>query len=581
MPRQTAASPPPASSGAAAHAGARRPPAEIAWRGAVAALALGLAVDAALGQRELGARQEQMTSWLRQAGIVAPRELEYEPDPSRVELRAARASLAVELDPAHHSDLPAAEEARQREESAARMEETSRIAAGVLGERPAAWEAAMVLGTATFLAESLAHDTRLFTEAARWEGPLEAANALAPGRMDAARLLAGAYLQLWPHLSAAKQARERLLLGRIFADPASFAGLVGPWLAIAGSREEAFSVIPSEPKAWERMQQLYAQKSDWQGFCLARQRWDLALQAHLEGLLAEAEDPRAAGQSRALLLEVATEARSGRRYIGLLTRALESCPPGSVDRATAERLSKHLAWSLERCRLDRCPLTPRALSRLAGFCRDLDPRIDAMAALVTGDPRRAEVLEHTYATDWSDDWASYRLLKARLLAEHARGAEAQEETAAEMAVVPRSWLSRPSYWQVREEAAHAASDAAGEAAAARELALLAARDWPAGAWAPTGGVARLEMLAAGEAAGIVVAVADAPPGGTAAEVRLDESILGTFPAAAGTTLTLHAPLAPGLHLLEIEGVGGGALLPGAVHLLATEGAPDGAGGKAR
>ena len=45
-------------------------------------------------------------------------------------------------------------------------------------------------------------------------------------------------------------------LGRIFADPASFAGLVGPWLAIAGSREEAFSVIPSEPKAWERMQQL-------------------------------------------------------------------------------------------------------------------------------------------------------------------------------------------------------------------------------------------------------------------------------------------------------------------------------------
>jgi hypothetical protein len=548
---------------------------------AVAALAIGLALVPVLRQRALVARQDQMASWLRQAGIVAPRELEYEPDPGRVELRAARAALAVELDSARHADLPPAEEARQRDEGAARMTATARLAAGVLGERPAAWEAAMVLGAATYLSWSLAHDTQLFTAAARWEDPLETASALAPGRTDAARLLAGAYLQLWPHLSARKQERERALLARVFADPAAFGNLIGPWLATAPSREEAFSVIPADPRAWERLQQVYAQQSDWDGFCLARERWDLALQAHLEALLAAAEDPRAGGGARALLLQVATEARPGQRFTGLLTRALESCPPGSVDRSTAERLSKHLTWSLERCRLDGCPLTPRALSRLAGFCRDLDPRIDAMAALVTGDPQRAAVLEHTYATDWSDDWASYRLLKAKLLAERGHGADAGAEMAAEMAVVPRSWLARPSYWQVRAAVAHAAADPAGEAAAARQLALLAARDWPASAWDLHDGAARLELLAAGDAAGLVIAVAEAPPHGTAAEVRLDESILGTFPAAAGATLTLHAALAPGLHLLEIESVGGGALLPGAVRLLPAERAGRSGGSEAR
>jgi hypothetical protein len=547
-----------------------RRPLHAAVRAAVAAAALALAVVSILDLRALVARQARMAAWLAAGGVAPPREMEHEPDPGRVELRAARAALAAELDPVRHADLPAAEESRQRAAGAARMAETARLAGGAFAERPAAWEAAMVMGTATYLSWSQDRDARLFTAAPAWEKPLETAIALAPGRDDAARLLASAYLELWPALSPAKRERARQLLAGVFTDPPVFAALIGPWLATAASREEAFAVVPRAPDAWAKLQQIYAQQADWQGFCAARDRWDLALQERLTERLAQAEEHRAASDARTLFLEVAAEARAGRRYLGLLTRALEACPPGSVDRHTAERLAKHLVWSLERCRLDRCPLPPHAMRRLAGFCRDLDPRLDAMAALVTGDLPRAEVLERTYATAWSEEWAGYRLLKVRLLTERPDRGKGPEVAAA-LSEVPQSWSQRPSYWLARAAAARAAEDAAAESAAARELARLAARDWPATAWHFHGGVPRLELLAAAGAPGLAVTIDEAPPRGAAVEVRLDESILGTFPAAARTALALRAPLAPGLHLLEIEAVAGGAVLPGAVHLARADG----------
>ena len=558
-------------------------PLRTAARLAAAALALALALVPIARQRALAARQEQMTAWLAGSGVQPPREIEHEPDPGRVDLRAARASLAAELDPARRSDLPPAEEARQRAEGSARMTATARLAGSALAERPAAWEAAMVMGAATYLSWSQARDPQLFTAAPAWERPLETAVALAPGRNEAARLLAAAYLELWPVLSPAKRDRERRLLAGVFTDPAAFASLIGPWLITAANREEAFAPVPQTPEAWAKLQQIYAQQADWQGFCEARERWDLALQASLTSRLAAAEVRRASSDARDRFLEIATDARRGRRYLGLLGRALEGCPPGSVDRHTAELLKKHLVWTLERCRLDRCPLSPRALRRLAGFCRDLDPRIDAMAALITGDLPRAEVLERTYATDWSEDWAAYRLLKAKLLIERGDRGERNDranlndriarddrgpepEVAAALAGVPTSWQERPSYWQVRAAAAREARDAAAEAVAARELARLAAREWPATAWHFYDGLPRLELLAAAGASGLELTIDEAPPRGAAAEVRLDESILGTFPVTAGMVVSLPTPIAPGLHLLEIDSVAGGAVLPGAVRL---------------
>ena len=601
-----------------------------AARLAAAALALALALVPIARQRALAARQEQMTAWLAGSSVPPPREIEHEPDPGRVDLRAARASLAAELDPVRRSDLPPAEEARQRAEGSARMAATARLAGSALAERPAAWEAAMVMGAATYLSWSQARDPQLFTAAPAWERPLETAVALAPGRNEAARLLAGAYLELWPVLSPAKRDRERRLLAAVFSDPVAFASLIGPWLVTATNREEAFAPVPQTPEAWAKLQQIYGQQADWQGFCEARGRWDLALQASLTSRLAAAEERRAVSDARDRFLEVAIEARPGRRYLGLLGRALEDCPPGSVDRHTSELLEKNLVWTLERCRLDRCPLSPRAMRRLAGFCRDLDPRIDAMAALVTGDRPRAELLERTYATDWSEDWAAYRLLKAKLLAERGdlrqhgersergdrgerkerggrgdtadrkasvnRGERADhDETAspsersghddpglaseitAALAWIPKSWQERPSYWQVRAAAAREAGDAGAEAVASRELARLTAREWPATAWHFHDGLPRLELLAAAGASGLELRIDEAPPRGAAAEVRLDESILGTFPVTAGMVISLRTPIAPGLHLLEIESVAGGTVLPGTVRLARADAAGSGGG----
>jgi hypothetical protein len=564
-----------------------------AVRLAAAAVALALALVPIARQRALAARQEQMTAWLAGSGVTPPREIEHEPDPGRVDLRAARASLAAELDPARRSDLPPAEEARQRAEGSARMKATADLAGSALAERPAAWEAAMVMGASTYLSWSQARDPRMFTAAPAWERPLETAISLAPGRNEAARLLATAYLELWPVLSPAKRDRERRLLASVFTDPAAFASLIGPWLVTAVNREEAFAPVPRTPEAWAKLQQIYAQQADWQGFCEARQRWDLALQARLTDRLAAAEERRASSDSRGMFLEVAIEARPGRRYLGLLGRALEDCPPGSVDHHTADLLEKYLVWTLERCRLDHCPLSPRAMRRLAGFSRDLDPHVDAMAALVTGDPPRAEMLERNYATDWSEDWAAYRLLKAKLLTERGdrgrgsvnRGERADRnepasqsersghddqghasEITTALALVPKSWQERPSYWQVRAAAAREAGDAAAEAVAARELARIAAREWPATAWHFHDGLPRLELLAAAGASGLELRIDEAPPRGAAAEVRLDESILGTFPVTAGMVVSLRTPIAPGLHLLEVESVAGGTVLPGAVRL---------------
>jgi hypothetical protein len=553
----------------------------IAARLAAAAVALALALVPIARQRALAARQEQMTAWLAGSGVTPPREIEHEPDPGRVDLRAARASLAAELDPVRRSDLPPAEEAHQRAEGSVRMAATADLAGSALAERPAAWEAAMVMGAATYLSWSQARDPKLFTAAPAWERPLETAVALAPGRNEAARLLAAAYLELWPVLSPAKRDRERRLLASVFTDPATFASLIGPWLVTAANREEAFAPVPQTPEAWAKLQQLYAQQADWPGYCEARERWDLALQASLTSRLAEAEVRRAANDARDRFLDVASEARAGRRYLGLLSRALEDCPPGSVDHRTAEHLERHLVWSLERCRLDRCPLSPRAMRRLAGFCRDLDPRIDAMAALVTGDLPRAEVLERTYATDWSEDWAAYRLLKAKLLTERGdhgeRGRGHAPEIEAALAGIPRSWQERPSYWQVRAAMARQAGDTAAEAAAAHELTRLATREWPATAWHFHDGLPRLELLAAGGASGLDLMIDEAPPRGAAAEVRLDDSILGTFPVTAGTVLALRTPIAPGLHLLEIETAAGGAVLPGAVRLALPDAGGSGGG----
>src|SRR6185369_775421 len=156
--------------------------------------------------------RREWTAWLAASGQPVDdrleRELARETDADGIAERAVRASLAREIHTITHSSP-------DRQESAARLAETARRAAVVLARRPASWEASMVLGAATYMSGSQGHDARLFTAHERWEAALE----LAPTKREPARFLTGAYVEIWPALTAPKRERTRALLAGLLSDP--------------------------------------------------------------------------------------------------------------------------------------------------------------------------------------------------------------------------------------------------------------------------------------------------------------------------------------------------------------------------
>src|SRR5262245_50138838 len=549
------------------------PAAGARWAGAVvragfvvAALICGFAVLAEF--QALRTARREAFGWLAAAGVTLDASaLGREPDPQRVRLRAARAVLVAELDPAQHHGIPPARAAR---ESAERMAAAAAAGREILGRRPAAWEAAWVQGAATYLGWSQARDPRLFTAYRQWEAPLETALLLAPGRPEPVHFLAGAYLETWHSLSPRKRRIARALLAEVFRDADSRRRLIDPWLSTAADRREAFAVVPDDPEAWKTVAAAYVQRGDLAGYAAAHGREEGALLAALRRDLLEADRLRGDGrlaEARALYLSVAERARPEAHYLSLLERALERCPPGPVDSRTAERLAPHLERALDRCLVAGCEISPGALKRLSRFVREPTPPQAALAALFAEDPMRAGIYERRTEGLGGEAWAPYLIAKARRLAARGRIDEAR----AALAEVHLSWQARPLYWQARAEVARAAGDAQGLAAAQERLAAAASRSWPAIDWTWHRGVARLEMVAGAPAAGFAVRLDSVPENGALVELRLDGATVGVFPVRplAGTApaLRLGSRLGRGLHVLELESLSGGQVLPGSVALL--------------
>jgi hypothetical protein len=535
---------------------------------AVTALAAALAFAVVSSYRSLRTAREEAFLWLERSGVtVDTPALDREPDPARVRLRAARAALAAELDPARHQGLSPE---RATRESADRLAAIAQTAGEVMAERPASWDAAMIHGAATYLGWSQARDPRLFTRYRQWEAPLEAALRLAPTKREPVRFLCAAYLEIWPALSPRKRGIARGLLEEAFRDPDDLARLLDPWLDAATSLDEAFSVVPADPAAWERVEQALARRGDWRGFSAARARGGEALLALLRRDLITADRLRRQGDihnARALYLSVARRTRPEAHHLEILEQALTRCPPGPVDRDTGERLAPHLAWALDRCLLAGCEIQPVALKRLARFARVSEPQQEALVALLSGDLPRAERIERRAGDLWSEHWAPYLIAKARALAARGRTEEIGEAEAA-LDQVHRSWQGHPLFWQARRDLARAAGDGPGAAQAEARLAEIGRRSWPATAWTWRRGVARLELVAAAPARGLRVALDSGTEAGAVFEVRLDGKSLGAFSVTAATApaLALAAPVRRGLHLLEIESVHGSRVLPGGVEL---------------
>lgn len=566
---------------------------------ALAAIALALAVLSFAQHRALVRERRAEARWLESSGVPVPPGLRGEPDRLRVRLRAARAALAFEMDPARAatlSTLSEAEAARERQAGAERMAGAARSAASVLADRPAAWDASMILGAATYLSWLQARDTHLFTAAARWEEPLAAALRLAPSRREPARFLASAYLDVWPALSPAKREAARALLAETFRNPADLGMLVDRWFEIAHAtpsaargHDEFFALIPHDPEAWNQVLNALSRQHDGPGWSAAWARWDAALLDQLRRETAQAEGQLAAGDlrgARQRFLSILAQVRPDARYRDVLATALERCPPGPVDRATGRRLVPLLSWALDRCLYGDCALEPAALQRLARLVRDADAPAEALTAVVTGDLPRAQTLERRAGILWSEEWAPFLVAKSRALAERGRVDEARET----LTQVPRSWERHPLYWQARLDLARAQEDGGGfperglgggpapADLAADRLAALQREAWPGTDWEWRRETARLLMLTARAADHLAVELDEAPPNGAVVELRLDGRSLGAFsvpPALAGgtggpRTLRLDGRplgLGPGLHLLEVQGLEGGRVVPGDVRLL--------------
>jgi hypothetical protein len=539
---------------------------ETVFRIGLAALGIVLAVVAVGRFWALSGEQEALTDRLAAAGPVdarLERELAREADVDGLRVRAARASLVREMSLVGAADASTPEGRAELRQSASRLDETARLAAGALARRPASWEAAMVLGAATYLSRSAARDSRLFTAHEEWEEPLAAALRLAPTKREPVRFLTAAYLEIWPALSPPKRAAALPLVTEMLRSPADADLILGPWLDAAGDRQDALAALPSDPGVWDKVQQHLAARSDWEGFSLARGRWNHILHARLRSDLAAADASLADGDvpaARALYLSVLEQVRPDLSSTGLMVAALSRCPPGPVGHETAQRFARLLDWALERCLLGRCALPSDALKRLARFSGDAAPSQEATALLLAGDLPGARALERHAEPGWSDAWAPYLLVKTREMIRRER----LDEATAALDFVPRSWWESPTYWQTRLEWARATAAAAAAEQAADRLRAMTRTSWPAAAWSWQQGHARLKILTAAPATGLELAFADVAPGGAGVELRMDGALLGAFPARPGGSLALDAPLGPGLHVLEVEGFGN--VIPGAVRL---------------
>jgi hypothetical protein len=529
----------------------------------LAALALALAGTAAWQRSRLVRAEQEARLWLEAAGVTRPAALDREPDAGRVSLKAARALLAAELDPARYDGVPA-EEAEAA--STRRLSENTARAEAVLARRPASGEAALVAGISTYVAWSRARDPRLLTSYRTWEAPLEAARELAPGNREPERFLAVAYLELWQSLSPRKTELARGLLRALFSNPEDLERFLDPWLASAGSWREAFTVLPPRALAWEKVMQAYFRRGDLQGSAAARRRWDEALLAELRRTLAQAARCRQEGDvvcARDGYLRVVEQARSERRFVQLLEQALTECPAGPVGKERAARLAPQLAAALDRCLLAECGLSPTALERLARLIRDAPPSQRALAMLYAGELAEATTVERRANAQWSVEWGPYLIARSRLLADRGRTAEAREA----LAQLHREWEDHPTALQARLALSRNAG-AVGEAAATQaRLEALGRAAWPGNAWTVRRGVQRLEIVTTAPASGLVVELAQVDAPGAVVELWLDGSAAGSFTVAEGATpLTLRQPLASGFHVLELRLAQGAFVLAGDVRL---------------
>lgn len=426
-----------------------------------------------------------------------------------------------------------------------RLDLARSFAGEAFAERPAAWRAPMLLGTATYLVRAARRERELVTASEEWNDPLTWSRELAPASPEPARFTVLAYLELWPALSPEKRQTTIELMRHTLDQPQLFDRLIEPWLTAADDRETAFSALPDRAWIWARLERRYATRGDWRAFTEVHERRLAALAGELEAQLDEAAAlaRRDAWEGRRLYLQTIADAPRDAAFLPLVGRALAEAPAGPPQPSLAEALSGWLDWVLALSLAGgEAPLPPEAVGRLAGAIPDLAPALDAHAELTAGRLADGELIERR-RFDADPAWGGYLVVKARRLALADPGA-----ALATLARADDSWRRRPSYLVALADAARAEGDDATADAAAGALAAL-----PAVAWSNEGNRAAIEAAAPAAARGF--SIDGRADGEVMVTVRLDGRSVETR-RAGRRGLRVEVEVAPGLHLVEVETVAG-------------------------
>ncbi|OFV80614.1 MAG: hypothetical protein A2Y78_03145 [Acidobacteria bacterium RBG_13_68_16] len=541
-------------------------------RGLVAIVAVAVAVLGVQHALTLRAQRRDVVKLLAETGLAGrqpevARAAAMDPDPVRGRLAVARALLAEAFDYGAFGALPPREAAEAAAGINDRLDLARTIAAETLAARPSAWQAAMILGGATYRLWSSRGDPRVFGDRTGWEGPLLAAARLAPGEDEPLRFLAVAWLEIWPTLTSVERSDALPTMRRAFQDSATFARCAELWLSAAPDPATAFELVPDDSRAWSVLEGLYAGKAEWDGFCVARLRRDQALERELRQRVVEAGEHLRGGDrsgARSLAVGVVTTAPVELRFRDCVEAALALCPPGQVS--AQEPVRRWLAWAVEGFVRGQTRLSPAAVARLAASAGELPAGEAALAELAAGNLAQAEVVERRNETPRIEAWAPYWIAKARVLTERGKAAEA----AAALSRVHRSWGETVPAAEARLTLARARGDDAEMKATSDSLSAAAA-SWPATAWQWRGPVARLDLLAGADAAGCAVSLDVVPLAGAVVRVSLDGATVAVAPVRPDGRLVGKARVARGPHVLAFETAAGGRVVPGKVELIPEEG----------
>ena len=550
-----------------------RPPAPrgdgFGLRGLIVVACLGLVAWHVVTLRDWVANRDQLQQTLQGFGLedfneTALRRISRERAPHQAKLIAARAIVHQVMSP----DLDARGMpilARERQLEA--LESAEQLARQALQEESESWQASMLVGASIYLRRSLMADRRLITDFKDWEVPLRRAVDSAASKTEPRRILAAAYLETWPYLSAEKKALTRDLLQEVFQhDEQALRRLAPIWLQLASSEDEALSVVPDKVEAWQLVKYLYVKSLAWDAYARAYRRSLDVLDNKLTADLEEAQNSRRYGdaeRSRELCLQVIQQAPRQMRFVPYVVRALEIYPPGLEGLRSNEGAREWLRWAVALDAVELSPLPAKTVDDLMTLTNELETPIAAQAALLANNAYNVRLYERQSAHKQTLEWSPFLLAKARRWVASGALDEAQS------ALDGLNLASRDSYlaWQVKARMAAQREDAVALAVAETEMQSFVGRRWSALDWSLSQKSPRLLMVTAVSARGVRLEVIEAGTRGDAISVLFDGEEVAVRAMAAGQHYDLPFAIEPGPHLLQVASLTGQTTSLGAVELI--------------